>query len=224
MVRTARAAVGGICYHVLNRGNNKSQVYDSSEEYLEFLTLMRAAQERIAIDVLAVCLMPTHFHCVLRPVGDKDMGRWMHWLLTTHVRRRQARTRSTGHVWQGRYKAFPIEQDEHLLMVMRYVERNALRANLVRSAENWRWGSLHWRTKGRPLLNLAECPVPLPRNWAGYVNEPQSNAEIEALRICVRRERPFGSARWVRRAAAELGLEASIRSVGNPRRSRKRQR
>ena len=91
--------------------------------------------------LLAWCLMPNHFHLVLWPHGDGDLSRWMQWLLTSHVRRYHRHYHGSGHVWQGRFKAFPIEEDEHLWTVLRYVERNALRANLVRRAEDWPWSS-----------------------------------------------------------------------------------
>ncbi len=87
--------------------------------------------------------MPNHFHLVLWPYEDGDLSNWMQWLLTTHVRRYHRMYGTSGHVWQGRFKAFPIQQDEHLFVVMRYVERNALSAQLVTSAEDWRWSSVH---------------------------------------------------------------------------------
>jgi putative transposase len=83
---------------------------------------------------------------VLWPHGDGDLGRWMQWLLTTHVHGYRAAHHSSGHVWQGRFKAFAIEEDHHLLTVLRYVERNPLRAGLVERAEDWPWSSLRaWR-------------------------------------------------------------------------------
>jgi putative transposase len=78
--------------------------------------------------------MPNHFHLVLRPYADGDLSHWMRWLMTTHVRRYLRHYQHSGHIWQGRFKAFPIQEDEHLATVVRYVERNALRANMVARA------------------------------------------------------------------------------------------
>jgi len=89
----------------------------------------------------------------------------MQWLLTSHVRRYHQHYHSSGHVWQGRFKAFPIQQDEHFLTVLPYVERNALRAKLVPSAEDWRWGSLHARTARGGSDLLAPPPIELPKSW-----------------------------------------------------------
>jgi putative transposase len=121
MPRSARAAVGGYCYHVINRGNGRAEVFHKDADFAAFARLLRAAPARTDMRLLGYCLMPNHFHLVLWPVNDDDLGRFMQWLLTTHVRRYHMHYHSTGHVWQGRFKAFPIEQDEHLLTVLRYV-------------------------------------------------------------------------------------------------------
>ena len=146
----------------------------------------------------------------------------MQWLLTAHVRRYHRRYGSSGHVWQGRFKAFPIQHDAHLLHVMRYVERNALRANLVVRAEDWRWGSLAWRYDGHAVSFLALPPVPLPGDWLVRVNAPESPVELAALRRSVYRCAPFGDAAWVEETAAFLGLESSLRPQGRPRKSREK--
>lgn len=106
-----------------------------------------------------------------------DISRWMHWLLTTHSHRHHRGRESSGRVWQGRFKTFPIQQDGHLLTVMRYVERNALRAGLAERAEDWTWGSLAWRRRGRWQELLAPPPTGLHRNWLAWVNSAQTSDE-----------------------------------------------
>ena len=133
MPRTVRASEGNLCYHVLNRGNGRAEVFHKDDDYVAFLEAMAEASVRLPMRVIAYCLMPNHFHLVLRPQADGDLSRWMHWLLTTHVRRYLRHYRHSGHVWQGRFKAFPIEDDEHLATVVRYVERNALASRAGRT-------------------------------------------------------------------------------------------
>jgi REP-associated tyrosine transposase len=116
-----------------------------------------------------------------------------------------------------RFKAFPIQEDEHFLTVLRYVERNALRARLVKRAENWTWGSLRARLARGGSVLLAEPPVTLPRNWRAAVNEPQTEAEVVAIRHSIQRGTPFGSEAWTRRASRQLGLESTLRPRGRPR-------
>jgi putative transposase len=217
MPRTARASVGNMCYHVLNRGNARGTVFHKDGDYDAFVELMAQANERLPMRVLGYALLPNHFHLVLWPRGDGDLSRWMQWLLTSHVRRYHRHYQGSGHVWQGRFKAFPIAQDQHLYSVLRYVERNALRANLVAHAEAWAWSSLAWRPgRQRPQL-LSEWPVACPRSWVAHVNAPQSEAELKAIRHSIARGTPYGDDRWVDRVARRLGLESSLRPRGRPR-------
>ena len=218
MARTARIAAGDICYHVINRGNRRATVFHSSEDYDAFVRLIERACTRTPMRLLAYCLMPNHFHFVLWPYETGDMSRWMHWLLTTHVVNYHKTRGTSGRVWQGRYKAFPIEQDRHLLTVLRYVERNPVRANLVASAGDWKWSSLAATGRQPGSSFISESPVTKPRRWAQLVDCPQSTEELEALRRCSFKCAPFGSAPWVRRTAAKLGLKSSLRGPGRPKR------
>jgi putative transposase len=109
-----------------------------------------------------------------------------------------------------------VEGDDHFYQVTRYVERNALRANLVRRAQDWRWGSLWRRLHGGPETLLAPWPLPEPPDWCGQVNRAQTNAEVEAIRRSVMRGQPYGSASWVQRTAKRLGLESTLRNRGRP--------
>ena len=147
MPRKTRTLFGGFCYHIINRGNGRAQVFHGEADYREFVKLMAAAAgehppPRLAPRLLAYCLMPNHIHLVLWPREDGEVSRWMQWLMTAQVRRHHRRHGTDGHLWQGRFKAFPIQRDEHLLSVLRYVERNPLRAKLVARAEDWPWSSL----------------------------------------------------------------------------------
>ena len=217
MARTAQASVGGICYHVLNRGNARQQVFFKKEDFAAFLDLIEEAGVRLPMRVLAWCLIPNHFHLVLWPHNDGDLSRWMQWLTTSHVRRYHRHYRSSGHVWQGRFKAFPIEEDEHLWTVLRYVERNALRANLVCRAEDWLWSSAAALNGGKRAALLHPGPIPRNKDWLDWVNRPQSEAELAALRKCIERGTPYGNESWQHATAERLGLESSLRPRGRPR-------
>ncbi len=217
MPRTARASVGGFCYHALNRGNGRAQVFHDTDDYHGFVRLLRQACARVPMRLVGYCVMPNHFHLVVWPRGDEDLSTWMQWLLTAHVHGYRQRYRGSGHVWQGRFKAFPIAEDHHLLMVLRYVERNPLRASLVGPGEEWPWSSLHdWRWP--PLFPwLDPGPVPRHAGWLEHVQTPQTEAELAALRRSVERGAPYGSPVWVERTAKLLGLESSLQPPGRPR-------
>ena len=191
-------------------------MFHKKEDYAAFLDLMEEAGERLPMRLLAWCLIPNHFHLVLWPHGDGDLSRWMQWLMTSHVRRYHRHYHSSGHVWQGRFKAFPIEEDEHLWTVLRYVERNALRANLVRRAEDWVWSSAAAFTGGKRAAMLHPGPIPRSKDWLDWVNQPQSEAELAALRKCIERGMPYGNESWQHATAERLGLEASLHPRGRP--------
>ena len=138
----------------------------------------------------------------------------MQWAQTTYAARFRAKYKGTGHVFQGRFKSFPIQDDEHLLTVMRYVERNPVRANLIKRAARWRWSSAAWRE--RPESWLDESPVPLGQGWTGYVDTPQTSTELEALRRSVHRGTPFGSPQWQVATAEAHGLLATLSPTERP--------
>ena len=208
------------CYHVINRGNGRAEVFHKQEDYGAFLRLIGEACERLPMRVLAYCLMPNHFHLALQPLGDGDLSRWMQWLTTSHVRRYRQHYRGSGHVWQDRYKSFPIEADDHLHIVLRYIERNALRADLVRHAQDWPWSSLRWwRRRDRPPY-LIDGPMDRPSDWVRRVNRPETDAELQAIRLSVNRGTPFGAKPWQNRTAARLGLQSTLRPRGRPRKAK----
>ena len=221
MGRPRRAAVGGYVYHVLNRANARMTIFEDQADYQSFEKVLIEAVERAETRLLAYCLMPNHWHLVVWPRNDGELSRFVGWLTLTHTQRWHAHRHSigTGHVYQGRFKSFPIQSDEHFYTVARYVERNAVRANLVRRAERWPWGSLaRWlRGSAEDRQLLARWPLPRKSNWVEHVNDPLTEAELAALRRSVSRGSPYGDETWSNRAVRRLGLESTIRPQGRPR-------
>jgi putative transposase len=216
MPRTALPSAASLCYLGMNLGNNRATVLHKDGDCEAFVLLLAEAKLRHPMRILAYCQMPNHSHLALWPLGDGTLGRWMHWLLTAHVRRYQRNYHGSGHVWQWRFKAFPIREDGHLLTVLRCIERNPLRGRLVERAEHWRWSSLEGIAAVRPAPWLDLGPVPRGADWVEAVNAPMFEPVVEAIRGCVRRDRPFGGEVWVSRTAAALGLASSLRATGNP--------
>jgi putative transposase len=200
-------------------------LFEKVGDYAAFLRVMVEAHEQHPIRILSYCVMPNHWHMVLWPRHDGDLTEFVRWMTHTHTMRWHAHyhTAGTGHLYQGRFKSFPIESDEHLYTVLRYVERNALRANLVKRAQEWRWSSLWARHSGDDEARalLATWPIAQPAHWLRYVNAAQNEAELKALRRSVVRGTPFGSDTWVLKTAAKLGLEWTTRPRGRPRKHEK---
>src|SRR5262245_31903357 len=183
MPRSRRQTPGGYVYHALNRGVARLRLFKKDRDYEAFLSVLDEALDRHPIRVLAYCLMPNHWHLVLWPRRDGDMTAFLRWLTHTHTMRWHTHyhTAGTGHVYQGRFKAFPVEEDDHLYTLLRYVERNALRAGLVQRAEQWRWSSLNHRLLGaEPVKRLSPWPGSMPRGWVRFGDQGTTEEEGDA--------------------------------------------
>lgn len=225
MGRPHRAAEGGYVYHVLNRANARRTIFEDEEDFAAFEKVLSQAVERSQMRLLAYALMPNHWHLVVWPRQDGELSRFVGWLTLTHTQRWHAHRHSTGsgHVYQGRFKSFPIQADEHFLTVARYVERNALRAQLVRRAEQWRWGSLYRWLRGSVEDKEFLTPWPISRrpNWVEQVNAPLTEAERTAVRRSVERGCPLGDESWSEKAVRRLHLESTLRTRGRPKKQEK---
>jgi putative transposase len=223
MGRPKRAADGGLIYHVLNRANAKMRIFEEDEDYLAFERIVQQAIDRTKTRLLAYCVMPNHWHLVVWPRQDGELSQFAGWLTLTHTQRWHANRDSagSGHLYQGRFKSFPVQDDSHFYTVVRYVERNALRANLVERAEDWPWGSLFRAKIGSLKIQpqLTAWPLARPQDWIEYVNTPLSDNELAALRRCVIRGNPFGEPQWCNQMVRRLGLQSTLRAQGRPRKN-----
>jgi putative transposase len=219
MPRRSRFSTAGYVFHVLNRAVARQTLFHTVGDYEAFVRILGEAQQHVPMRLLAFVVMPNHWHMLVWPEQDDALSEYMRWLSVTHAQRWHAAhgTSGTGSVYQGRFKAFPIQEDDHFLTVCRYVERNPLRANLVSRAELWKWSSLWMWHNDVASSPLATWPVNRPTNWVNHVNGPQTEAELAAVRRSVVRSRPFGDDQWTRQAAKSLGLEATLRVGGRTR-------
>ena len=142
------------------------------------------------------------------------MGKFCGWLSSTHTLRYHAHnhTRGLGHLYQGPFKSFPVEDDSHFLTVCRYVERNALRANLVKRAENWEFGSLHrWQHQcDREPKLLSKWPIRRPPGWTARINTALTKSELDAIRTCIVRARPYGNQKWIEEPCSAVAESAFL--------------
>ena len=218
MPRPPRADEAGGIYHALNRGNARREIFRKAADYEAFEQVLAKGLKRYPVDLFAYQWMPNHWHMVLRPREDGAMSRLLYWVTMTHTARHHAHrhTAGEGHLYQGRYKSFPIEEDDHFHAACRYVERNALAAGLVARAERWRWGSLwNWRG-GKSVVELSPWPLARSSGWVNRVNAVLSEAEQKQMQRSIHRGSPFGTAAWIESMARRLNLESTLRPRGRP--------
>jgi len=183
-----------------------------------FLDVLNNAKARFDMRILAYVVMPNHWHLMLWPDADRQLSQFMHWLTLTHTQRWHVThsTTGTGPLYQGRYKAIPVQSDEHLLTAIRYVERNPLRAGLVRRVQDWRWSSVWERFAKSNRALITAWPVPVPGDWLSMLNEERDDAQVKAVREAVSLSTPIGDDEWRRVTATTFDLRRTFRSRGRP--------
>jgi putative transposase len=194
----------------MNRAVEDLVLFREPTGYERFLNLLARAKRRYRIDLFAYCLMPNHWHLVVRAVFSGDLPKFMRWLTRVHAQRWRIDhdTVGRGAVYQGRYRAVPVSQDRHFLTVCRYVERNARRAGLAERSEAWPWSSastLPIRNCQRPPL--AVWPIPRPASWSELLNQPEPDTVLHGVRTAIRSSTPIGDEVWSESTAVALGLE-----------------
>jgi putative transposase len=220
MPRLARVDVGNEIYHVINRAVGRTQIYKAPSDYQMFLDCMKEVKALTDMRILAYIIMPNHWHLVLWPQEDKDLSKFMHLLTNRHTRNVHVRTKTIGHgpLYQGRYKSFIVDSDNYLKTLIKYVEQNPVRANLVNKCQDWRWGSAYVRTKGtneqKKLLN--EGPVPLPQPYVTWINSVEKEDQIKTIRYSINKGVPYGRETWVDMMIDKYNLETTKRGVGRP--------
>lgn len=223
MPRTSRIDIGQEVYHILNRANARVQIFDDDEDYQIFEKILQEAVERFNMRLLAYCIMPNHWHLVIYPKQDGDLAKFMGWLSNAHTRRWHAikKTTGQGHLYQGRYKSFLCQKDDHFITLVRYVERNAKKAGLCNLAQDWRWSSIWRRQNGsaEQTAILSEWPVDTPKNYLLLVNESvdsDNESKEKVIDLTIEKSNPYGNNNWVAKVVKEFGLEQTLRGVGRP--------
>jgi putative transposase len=198
-------------------------LFESAHDYTGFIDTVVEALRTRPMRICGYCVMPNHWHMVLWPEHDGDLSAFVQHVTNVHVKRWKLVHDEVGygHLYQGRFKSFPIQTETYFHSVVRYVERNPLRANLVARAEDWPWSSLGQPTTAHPIP-LSPWPVsgPADRNrdqWIEWVNRPQTEQELTSLRNSAVRGRPFGDEAWVNQVAGRLNLGPTTRPRGRPR-------
>ncbi len=218
-----RVSPGGVPFHVLNRAVGRRTVFESATDYEGFIQTFAETLRIRRMRICGYCVMPNHWHMVLWPEHDGDLSAFIQHLTNLHVKRwkRAQRDRPRPPLPGPLQVVSDLQTTDYFHAVVRYVERNPLRANLVSRAEAWPWSSLGQASAACPIP-LSAWPVPGPADqhrdlWIEHVNRPQTEGELAVVRASVNRGRPYGDDAWVTQAAKRLDLGATMRPRGRPR-------
>jgi putative transposase len=222
MPRQKRIAKGNLVYHVLNRANGRLHIFHKPDDFAAFEQILTEALARFDMRLCGYCIMSNHWHLVLWPRLDGDLPAFMKWLTVTHSHRWHGAhgTVGIGHLYQGRYKSFPVQDGQYYLTLMRYVESNPLRAKLVYRSADWPWSSMALRLGAQKPLQLTAGPVELPRQWSKLV-DGSADTPAGDIKTCIRRGRPFGDDDWVTKTARALLLQSALNPLGRPKKGDK---
>lgn len=216
MPRRNRHKLTGAAFHVMNRAVRGTIIFQTNRDFEAFAAILREALSHSTVKIVSYQVLDNHWHFVMICDRVADLSKLMHWFEGTHANNWAGahKARGRGYLYQGRFKAVPVQTNTSLIRVCRYVERNALRKNLVSAAEHWTWGSLHARVNNCYPIPLCEWPIPQPSNWIELVNTPQTEKELADLRRHISRNQPIGSRAWQKAVAPFLGM--TMAPIGRP--------
>jgi len=218
MGRNKRITLGGYVYHALNRANGRLRIFRKAGDFLAFEQILAQGIERFEMRICGYCIMGNHWHLLLWPRRDRDLSDFMRWITLTHTQRYHVShgTIGIGHVYRGRYKSFPVQDDSHYLTVLRHIESNPVTAGLTSDAGQWLWSSFAVRQGYEAAFEVSDGPVELPSNWARLVRKSIEPAELDNVQNSIKRGAPFGDDRWKQITAEKLNLQSTLRPKGRP--------
>jgi len=218
MGRAPRIDLGGYVYHVLNRANGWLRIFRKKGDFAAFEGILAEGLERVDMRICGYCIMGNHWHLLLWPRGDGDLSEYMRWVTLTHTQRYHGShgTAGMGHLYQGRYKSFPVQNDGHYLTVLRYIEANPLRAEVADRPNDWPWSSFALRKGAQKPFKLSGRGVELPGNWTQLVSRDVGRKDQARICNSIKRGAPLGEPGWIERTVAKLDLESTVRARGRP--------
>lgn len=217
MPRVARGLVDSQIYHIINRGNRRETVFHDNYDYERFLKLLLESKEKYSIDIYAYCLMPNHFHLVIYTKYSDNLSKALHLISSSYVRYYNRKYKISGHLWQGRYKSFIVEQDSYLLVLLKYVEANPKRAKIVKQCEVYKYSSAYKRVNNIFDELVSDIPINLPNDWSSYINDEENKTDVDRIRNSIERQTPLGDEFWQLNMVKQYGLESTLNPIGRPR-------
>ena len=221
MPRLARIVFAGVPHHVTQRGNRREEVFFTEDDRHQYLEWLADYCQHYKVEVLAYCLMTNHIHLVVVPLTEASLQQA---LKPLHMRYAQQLNRQrgwTGHVWQGRYFSSPLDE-AYTWAAIGYVERNPVRAKLVRKAERYPWSSAagHCGLRSDGVITAKsywQKQFVAIGDWSSWLAEGEDPEQRETLRRHIEKGLPCGKASFIRKLERLAGRSLEFRAQGRPR-------
>ncbi len=207
MARPLRIHLPDLVYHVLNRGNNRQDIFLEEKDYLHYLDILKRYKEKFNFKLFAYCLMANHIHLLIRTSNQGTISDIMKAITIAHTRHYHFIYKTSGHVWQGRFKSPIVSDDEYLLTLMRYIEQNPVRAGIVDHPGRYSYSSFHYNTNPKKnnfidkeenpvFLSLAETMQQRIKRYSDFVLELLDENKIEDIKISLGGQSNFASEQY----------------------------
>jgi putative transposase len=217
MPKPARVVIPGLPHHLTHRGNRRLEVFHHVEDYEIYLRLLRKHADRNKVSLEGYSLMPNHVHLVAVPQNKESLSDMVQEVHGTFAALLNAKYGMTGHCWEGRFFSCPLDQ-AHFWNTLRYVELNAVRAGLVKKAEDYSWSSAaaHCGLRDDRLLAKRLLPAPVMEDWSAWLSSGNSRGIDDYIRAQTFAGHPCGCTDYFREIEKSLGRSLLPRPRGRP--------
>lgn len=221
MPRLARTVCAQVPHHITQRGNRREDVFFTDEDRQAYLDWLKEYAEKYKVEILAYCLMTNHLHLIVVPAAEQGLQQVLKPLHMRYAQRFNRTQGWKGHVWQGRYFSSALD-DDYLWAAIRYVERNPVRAKMVRKAENYRWSSAGGHCGLRQDALLTKKPYWCGQfdgigDWSAWLTEGDEAEKLGVLRRNIEKGLPCGSDKFIHKLEKMTGKALQYRPRGRPR-------
>ena len=219
MPRIARAVAAEFPHHVVQRGNNKEDVFFEKEDRENYLSLLKKYSEKWNSPILAYCLMSNHIHLLTKPKEEESLYKMMQGVTLCYTQYINRVYKRTGRLWESRYHSCIVDKERYLWAAARYIEQNPVRAKMVKKAEDFSYSSAKAHIRGikddilgEELFNKAER-----KDYIEFIRAGIPKEEINSIRYYARTGRPFGSKEFISKMEKKLERQFMLKSPGRPR-------
>ena len=221
MPRQARTVFAGVPHHITQRGNRREDVFFTDEDRETYLEWLKDYCSKHKVEILAYCLMTNHIHLIALPKTETGLQSVLKPLHMRYAQRFNRQRNWKGHVWQGRYFSSPLDE-QYLWAAIRYVERNPVRARMVRKAENYAWSSAKSHCTGIPDSVLTRSAFWQKQfesigDWSAWLSEGDNESELSIIRRNIEKGLPCGSESFIKKLERKAGKVLQYRPLGRPR-------